>query len=196
MSRNYAGGPTANELFDLAYTAGETLLLLSSLAGGLALLALAESKPRPTLLWLAVTFLLGLGFVTMELSDFHSLIQRGGSGPKRFPIGLLYPGWDSRPARELRYGLDTGHDTRHFWFSHRSDLGASALFPASRPHYPKPMVSRRHPVYILDHRNHGGRNPLDSVRPKRPHDGAVIGVGESGHSPAEQVNASTGHRHL
>ncbi len=83
MSRNYAGGPTAKELFDLAHTAGETLLLLmSSLTCGLALLALAEHKPRPALLWLAVTFLLGIGFVTMELTEFHSLIQQG-AGPNR-----------------------------------------------------------------------------------------------------------------
>jgi hypothetical protein len=42
---------------------------------------------------------------------------------------------------------------------------------------PKPMVSRRHPVYVLNHRDHGGRHPMDPVRPEPPHDGAMTGVG-------------------
>lgn len=81
--RSFAGGPTGKELFDLGYVAGETLLLLLSSAGfGLAMLALREGRRNRVLRWLGVTFLLGLGFILMEIHEFHGLIAEG-NGPNR-----------------------------------------------------------------------------------------------------------------
>jgi cytochrome o ubiquinol oxidase subunit III len=81
LSRNYAGGPTGKELFDLPYLLAETMfLLVSSLTCGLAMLALHAGKQKQVLIGLAVTFLLGLGFVAMEINEFHGLVA-AGHGP-------------------------------------------------------------------------------------------------------------------
>jgi cytochrome o ubiquinol oxidase subunit 3 len=81
--RSFAGGPTGKDLFDLSYVAGETLLLLlSSAACGMAVLAMQEDQRAQVLRWLGITFLLGLGFVLMEVHEFHQLIAEG-SGPDR-----------------------------------------------------------------------------------------------------------------
>ncbi|MGR8999849.1 MAG: cytochrome o ubiquinol oxidase subunit III [Gammaproteobacteria bacterium] len=83
MSRNVAGGPGGKELFDLGNAFYETLLLLfSTLTCGLAMLCLSKNKMEALLPWLALTFILGFGFVLMELSEFVSLIQQG-AGPSR-----------------------------------------------------------------------------------------------------------------
>jgi cytochrome o ubiquinol oxidase subunit 3 len=83
LGRNYAGGPTGKELFELPYVIGETLLLLlSSVSYGLVMLAVHDGKKKWVLIGLAVTFLLGLGFVSMEINEFHGLIVEG-HGPDR-----------------------------------------------------------------------------------------------------------------
>jgi cytochrome o ubiquinol oxidase subunit 3 len=83
FSRSYAGGPTGKQLFDLHYTLGETLFLLcSSVAYGLVMLAVHRGKKKWVLLGLVVTFLLGLGFVSMEIYEFYGLVA-AGHGPDR-----------------------------------------------------------------------------------------------------------------
>ncbi|HKK13043.1 MAG TPA: cytochrome o ubiquinol oxidase subunit III [Gammaproteobacteria bacterium] len=83
LSRNYAGGPTGHSLFDLRYTLGETLcLLVSSVTYGFAMLAVHRGSRRQVLAWLAMTFLLGLGFVGMEIHEFHHMVAIG-AGPDR-----------------------------------------------------------------------------------------------------------------
>jgi cytochrome o ubiquinol oxidase subunit III len=83
LGRHYAGGPTGKELFDLPYTLGETLLLLfSSVAYGLVMLAVVNGKKKMVLIALAVTFLLGFGFVCMEIKEFYGLVAEG-NGPDR-----------------------------------------------------------------------------------------------------------------
>ena len=83
LARSYAGGPTGKDLFDLTYTFSETLVLLfSSTACGLAMLAMHAGKKRRVLGWLVVTFLLGLGFITMEINEFSGMI-RNGHGPSQ-----------------------------------------------------------------------------------------------------------------
>ena len=83
LGRNYANGPTGKELFDLPYLLGETLFLLfSSGTYGLVMLAVHDGKKKWVLIGLAVTFLLGLGFVSMEIKEFHGLMA-SGVGPDR-----------------------------------------------------------------------------------------------------------------
>jgi cytochrome o ubiquinol oxidase subunit III len=78
LGRNYAGGPTGKELFDLPYVLGETVLLLfSSVTYGLAMLAVHQGMKKWVQIGLAVTFLLGLGFVLMEINEFHGLVVQG-----------------------------------------------------------------------------------------------------------------------
>ena len=83
MARNNAGGPTANMLFSLPNAFTETMLLLfSSITFGLATLAMKSGAKERMLSWLAVTFLLGLGFVGLEIREFHGMV-RAGAGPDR-----------------------------------------------------------------------------------------------------------------
>jgi cytochrome o ubiquinol oxidase subunit 3 len=78
LGHSYAGGPTGKDLFHLPYAFLETMLLLaSSAAYGLAMLAVNRDKKDLVLLGLALTFLLGLGFAAMEISEFHRMIMDG-----------------------------------------------------------------------------------------------------------------------
>jgi len=83
MSKAFAGGPTPATLFDLPYVAIETgLLLLSSLASGVAMVAAYKRMKGATLAWFAITALLGLGFLGMEINEFAHMIAEG-AGPQR-----------------------------------------------------------------------------------------------------------------
>jgi cytochrome o ubiquinol oxidase subunit 3 len=83
VGHNYAGGPTGKELFDLRYLFVETMLLLfSSATFGLAALAMHDGRKGLVLTWLVVTFLLGFGFIAMEINEFYHLIL-DGNGPQR-----------------------------------------------------------------------------------------------------------------
>ena len=83
MARNNAGGPTGHTLFSLPNAFGETMLLLfSSITFGLATLAMKSGEKERMLSWLLVTFLLGLGFVGLEIREFHGMV-RAGAGPDR-----------------------------------------------------------------------------------------------------------------
>jgi cytochrome o ubiquinol oxidase subunit 3 len=83
MVGNTAGGPTGKELFSLERAAGETtLLLLSSATFGFAAVALSSIDRTKVLLWLAVTFVLGAGFIFLEYGEFSGMIAQG-AGPDR-----------------------------------------------------------------------------------------------------------------
>ena len=83
LGRNYAGGPSGAELFELPLVAVNTaLLLLSSITYGFAVIAMQRKRRDATLAWLALTGVLGLGFVAIELYEFSHLIH-GGNGPQR-----------------------------------------------------------------------------------------------------------------
>jgi len=87
MSKSQADGPDGRELFSLYRAFGETMVLLSSsLTFGLASVALESRKTNSALLWLAVTFVLGAGFLGIELFEFNGMIA-AGAGPDR--SGLL-----------------------------------------------------------------------------------------------------------
>jgi len=83
LGRSYAGGPTGAELFDLPVVAlNTTLLLLSSITYGFAVLEMQRDRRAATLAWLAITGLLGAGFVGVELTEFAHLVHEG-AGPQR-----------------------------------------------------------------------------------------------------------------
>lgn len=74
------GGPSGSDLFDLPFVLIETLLLLtSSFTSGLGVLAATNGYKRQTLAWMGITFMLGLGFLVMELTEFAHLASEGYS---------------------------------------------------------------------------------------------------------------------
>lgn len=77
---NTFGGPTGHDLFRLPYVLVETFALLtSSFTCGLAMLAAQRRAKKEVLFWLCITFLLGLTFLCLELSEFHNLVHDGNS---------------------------------------------------------------------------------------------------------------------
>ena len=77
-----AGGPSGAEIFDMPFVLVETMLLLtSSFTVGLAVLAAKDGMKKLAFVWLGLTFLLGAGFLAMELYEFAHLIQ-AGEGPQ------------------------------------------------------------------------------------------------------------------
>ncbi len=83
LGGGYAGGPAPADLFDPAFIAVETaLLLVSSVTFGLAMLQADAGKLQGTTLWLILTGLFGLAFIGMELYEFRHLIHLG-AGPDR-----------------------------------------------------------------------------------------------------------------
>ena len=80
---SYAGGPKPHEIFELPLVAvNTTMLLLSSITYGFAMLAMDENRKTGTLVWLAITGLFGAAFVGIELSEFAKLIAEGAT-PQR-----------------------------------------------------------------------------------------------------------------
>jgi cytochrome o ubiquinol oxidase subunit III len=80
LHHNTFGGPAGQQLFSLPYVLIETLVLLtSSFTCGLGILAARAARPRQVLAWFGVTFLLGLTFLTLELTDFGQLVAAGNS---------------------------------------------------------------------------------------------------------------------
>jgi cytochrome o ubiquinol oxidase subunit 3 len=80
LHNNTFGGPTARDLFNLPYALTETLILLtSSFTCGLTLLALQNNDKKKVIAWFGITFLLGIAFLGMELSEFNRFVHEGNS---------------------------------------------------------------------------------------------------------------------
>lgn len=80
LHNNTFGGPSGRELFDMPFVLVETLILLtSSFACGIGLLAARRNDRRSALTWFTVTFLLGAAFLGLELTEFTHMINEGHS---------------------------------------------------------------------------------------------------------------------
>ena len=78
---NIFGGSSPRGLFDMSFVLIETLALLtSSFTFGLALLSVRAGKTREVIMSLCATGVLGIIFVSMEISEFVRLIA-SGNGP-------------------------------------------------------------------------------------------------------------------
>lgn len=74
------GGPSPKEIFSLPLVFSETMILLtSSVTCGLGMLSALQNKKNKALLWLALTFILGFSFVTLEILEFRDFIHEGFS---------------------------------------------------------------------------------------------------------------------
>src|SRR5690349_1370088 len=83
LGGSYAAGPGPKDLFDLPLVAVNTsMLLLSSITYGFAMLAMEKSRVRAMQTWLVITGLFGLAFIGIELFEFAHMIHEGAT-PQR-----------------------------------------------------------------------------------------------------------------
>lgn len=83
IGANYAAGPAPKDLFDLPLVALNTsMLLLSSITYGFAMLAMVKNRTAQMQIWLAITGVFGLCFLGIELYEFAHLIHLGAT-PQR-----------------------------------------------------------------------------------------------------------------
>ncbi len=78
LHNNTAGSVSGREIFSLHAAMAETLILLtSSFTVGIGMFSARSGHKQQTLLWFGITFLLGLGFLGFELTEFHDFISHG-----------------------------------------------------------------------------------------------------------------------
>lgn len=72
------GGPTGHDIFSIPYALKETLVLLaSSFACSMAMLQAPKKSKNNILAWFGLTFVLGIVFMGMGISEFKHLIAEG-----------------------------------------------------------------------------------------------------------------------
>lgn len=82
-SNSTFGGPSAKQLFQPSFTLIQTLVLLfSSLTAGLAGAAAHRKRKKETIVLFGVTFVLGIVFMWMMLSEFSNLARAGNGWDK------------------------------------------------------------------------------------------------------------------
>ncbi len=80
LRSNTYGGPSGADIFSLPFVLTETLILLtSSFTAGLAMLSARQRNKKMVFGWFAVTFLLGLAFLGLEINEFSRLATEGNS---------------------------------------------------------------------------------------------------------------------
>ena len=77
---NTFDGPSSRDLFELPLAFAETvILLLSTVTCGFSMLAALKNKKKHIIAWLALTFILGASFITIEVAEFAKFVQEGNS---------------------------------------------------------------------------------------------------------------------
>ena len=83
VAGNYAGGPGPRQIFELPLVAiNTTMLLLSSITYGMAMIDMQAGRKRAVQAWLVLTGLFGAAFIGIELYEFAHLIGEGAT-PQR-----------------------------------------------------------------------------------------------------------------
>lgn len=77
---NTFGGPSGQELFSLPSAFAETLILLtSSFTCALATYSIERAQKKWAIFWFMVTFVLGVSFLYLELTEFSQFIDIGAN---------------------------------------------------------------------------------------------------------------------
>jgi cytochrome o ubiquinol oxidase subunit III len=91
LGGNYDGGPSPKDLFDLKLVALNTsMLLLSSITYGFAMLSMQDNRAGATQAWLAITALFGMAFVGIELHEFRDLFEQGATPQRSGFLSAFY----------------------------------------------------------------------------------------------------------
>lgn len=78
LKNGIASGPDSADIISMPLVLAETVILLtSSLTCGLALLSLKFKKVRQAVVFLLMTYVFGVAFLTIELSEFGMLLAEG-----------------------------------------------------------------------------------------------------------------------
>jgi len=80
LVNRYASGPSSKELFALAPVLTETFVLLtSSFTIGLAINAMRHNFKKPAMVFMAITLVLGLVFLSVEINEFVTYVHDGAT---------------------------------------------------------------------------------------------------------------------
>jgi len=80
---NTFGGPGAKELFSMPLVLAETFILLtSSFTYGIALLSAFKRHMKTVMIFLGLTFILGLSFIAIEITEFTHFYLEGHTWQK------------------------------------------------------------------------------------------------------------------
>jgi cytochrome o ubiquinol oxidase subunit 3 len=80
LGGSFAAGPGPKDLFELPLVALNTaMLLFSSITYGFAMLAMEKGSKGATQIWLLVTAVFGIAFLSIELYEFYHLIHEGAT---------------------------------------------------------------------------------------------------------------------
>jgi len=83
LRKSTFGGLPASEIFELPLALSETIILLvSSFTCAMGMLAIHQRQKKAALLWFALTFVLGIAFLFLEINEFAKFIHEG-NGPGR-----------------------------------------------------------------------------------------------------------------
>jgi cytochrome o ubiquinol oxidase subunit 3 len=89
--RNYAAGPSGADLFNLPIVAVNTsMLLLSSITYGFAMVEMDRKRMGVMQRWLAVTGLFGAAFIAIELYEFAHMIHEGATPQRSAFLSSLF----------------------------------------------------------------------------------------------------------
>ena len=76
---SFAGGLTPRDVASPLYGYAETVVLFTSvLAYGMVMVQVRRNRPRPAMVWLTASFLIGLAFIGMEAHELQGVAAAGG----------------------------------------------------------------------------------------------------------------------
>ncbi|ASA25973.1 cytochrome aa3 quinol oxidase subunit III [Paenibacillus donghaensis] len=80
MVNRFASGPSGPEIFEIGPVLIETFLLLSSsFTIGLAVHAMRHGYKKAMMVFMAITLLMGLGFLGIEIMEFFTYVHEGAT---------------------------------------------------------------------------------------------------------------------
>ena len=91
LFNNTFGGPSGKDLFSLPFALAETIVLLaSSFTCGVAMVEAPRNKIGKMVVWFGLTFLLGVVFLWMQMSEFQRFALDGNTWERSAFLSSYY----------------------------------------------------------------------------------------------------------